>query len=112
MTLVFIEFYFLFKERRGKVICFKFDGFEPSVQLHRLAKQVLWSIENSSPSYSRLQASMKKEGKRFKGSIRVCYGKGCFEISAEDEKAEVLVETLKSGIVTKIGDWKKRRKVA
>ena len=94
------------------MIGFKFDGFEPSSELHRLAKQALWSIENNSPSYSRLQASMKKEQGKFKGHIRVCYGKGCFEVKAEGKNPETLVQTLKNDIRLKIGDWSKARKVA
>ena len=91
------------------MLTFKFEGFEPTSDLKALAKDVLWHVEEKSPSQSFHHAILKKTEKGYTGLIKVSSQVGVFEAEFTDLTPETVLETLYKKIKKDLSLWKKDR---
>ena len=91
------------------MLTFKFEGFEPSLELQAKAKEVLWHVEEKAPSESFHHAVLKKTKSGYEGLIKVSSQVGVFEAKLSDASPETVLDNLYRKIKKDLSLWKRER---
>lgn len=82
-----------------------FEGFEPSLELKSLAKELSWYLEGRSPSQSTSIAKLIKSNADYRGELEISYGQGVFKADASNANAEECLRDLYKKALSQVKTW-------
>lgn len=88
---------------------FCFEGFEPTPELKRFAKDLLWRAENRAPSQAFVKAKITKTSSGFLAKIQFSSQAGQFDAETMGENAKEALFNVYTKIRRELLDWKKGR---
>lgn len=88
---------------------FKFVGFDPTGELKTLTREILWLVEDKSPSQSARMGQIEKTDSGYRGNLRVSSSAGVFEADSIGSDPTLCIERLYSKMKLVLKDWAKGR---
>ena len=88
---------------------FKFEGFEPTYNLQKMAKDILKRVEDQSPSQACHQAMISKTKEGFLGEMKISSLSGTFLVESQAPSPSHVLTELYEKIRKELNQWLKDR---
>ena len=89
----------------------KFEGFEPTYRVKKLAKDVLGRVEDHSPSQACHQATISKTKEGFLGRLKVASLAGVFSAESRAHSPSHVLNDLYKKIQLELNEWLHHREI-
>lgn len=82
-----------------------FEGFEPTLELKSLAKELLWYLEGRSPSTSSSVARLSKAAQDYQGELEISYNTGVLRAVSSHINPEECLQDLYKKALSQVKEW-------